>query len=587
MNHNMMRFGTTTIILALACLLLPPPAAAGGADVDARYREAAAVFHGLRTNDNATPQDWRTLANVFDSIAREHPTHGRAPDALFSAALALRQAFAHSDAPDDLQRAEDAFRFFLAAHPEHRLADDSLMHLADLQTQARQEPHAAAATYRRVLQDYARGDQATLARERLAALAGSLARSESDPPGHTTTARGSAGGSGTLKRVQSWSALGSTRIILTTDRKSGYRHGLLPAGDGLPARLYVDLEETEPADDLDMIQEVDDAALRRIRVARQPGGATRVVLDLKRIEDYAIKDFHLPAEKKIVIDLRPPEAALVASAAVPRQDDGYHSRRFDNDVQGPPEERLALSRAFGLKVKTLVIDAGHGGHDPGAIGFGLQEKDLALDIAQRLRRVIERNRPGLRVGMTREDDSFVPLEERPRIAKDQNADLFISIHLNANPTERISGIETYFLNLTADAAAIQVAARENALTEKKVSNLNLILTDLLQDANILESNRLARTLQASLVGELLPGFPVRNLGVKQAPFLVLIGSEMPSVLVEAGFITNRSENSRFRDSHYREKVAEGIYAGLSDYISGDALADKKPPAPVKLAKADS
>ncbi|MBI3992727.1 MAG: N-acetylmuramoyl-L-alanine amidase, partial [Candidatus Lambdaproteobacteria bacterium] len=446
---------------------------------------------------------------------------------------------------------------------------------------------------------HAQGDQAGLARERLAAMTATLARSAAAPARTAAALAHSAAshparpapGAGTLKRVQRWSALGSTRIILTTDRKSGYRYGLIPAAHGAPARLYVDLEEIEPAEDLEQTQEVDDAVLRRIRVARQPGGTTRVVLDLKRIEGYTIKDFHLPAEKKIVIDLRPPEAALVASTAQARPDDGYQSQRFDGAAHeaphGAPGERLALSRAFGLKVKTIVIDPGHGGHDPGAIGFGLQEKDLALDIAQRLRTAIERNRPGLRVGMTREDDRFVALEDRPRIAKDQGADLFISIHLNANSTERISGIETYFLNLTADAAAIQVAARENALTEKKVSDLNLILTDLLQDANILESNRLARTLQASLVGQLLPGFPVRNLGVKQAPFLVLIGSEMPSVLVEAGFITNRAESKRFRESHYREKIAEGIYAGLSDYISGDSLADKKPPLPVKLAKADS
>ncbi|MBI3993598.1 MAG: hypothetical protein HY342_10005, partial [Candidatus Lambdaproteobacteria bacterium] len=214
----MMRLGPQTILLALACLLLPALAAAGD-DVDARYRDAAAVFHRLRANDAAAAEEWRNLAGVFGDIEREHPTHRRAPDALFSAALALRHAFAGGDAPYDLQRAEDTLRRFAATHPEHRLADDSLMHLAELQAEARGEPRAAAETYRRVLQEHAQGDQAGLARERLAAMTATLARSAA-APARTAASHPArpAPGAGTLKRVQRWSALGSTRIILTTDR---------------------------------------------------------------------------------------------------------------------------------------------------------------------------------------------------------------------------------------------------------------------------------------------------------------------------------------------------------------------------------
>ena len=232
----------------------------------------------------------------------------------------------------------------------------------------------------------------------------------------------------------------------------------------------------------------------------------------------------------------------------------------------------SLSRALGLKVRTIVLDAGHGGNDPGAVAFGAKEKELTLQIAQALREVFQRKRPDLNIVMTRDHDRYLALQERTRLAREAGADLFVSIHLNANEIERFSGVETYFLNLTTDASALEVAARENASTEKQVSDLNVILLDLLRDTNIVESGRLAHTLQNTLVGELRGGQTVKDLGVKQAPFMVLVGSEVPSVLIEAGFLTNREENRRLREAAYQQRIAEGIYAGLSTYIEGQTIA---------------
>ncbi|MCZ6728820.1 MAG: N-acetylmuramoyl-L-alanine amidase, partial [SAR324 cluster bacterium] len=213
-----------------------------------------------------------------------------------------------------------------------------------------------------------------------------------------------------------------------------------------------------------------------------------------------------------------------------------------------------------------VIDPGHGGRDPGAVGFGLREKDVALSLSRELKAVFQRERPDIEVSMTRDSDIFIPLDRRPVIAKQAGADLFVSIHLNAHDQERFHGVETYFLNLSTDASALRVAARENASTEKQITDLNAILRDLLQDTNILESSKLAKLLQASLITELRGQYKVRDLGVKQAPFMVLVGAEMPSVLVEAGFLTNRRENRRLKNSNYLRKIAEGIYAGLRKYI---------------------
>jgi N-acetylmuramoyl-L-alanine amidase len=250
-----------------------------------------------------------------------------------------------------------------------------------------------------------------------------------------------------------------------------------------------------------------------------------------------------------------------------------------------PAEQLqaSLKTSLGLKVRSIMLDPGHGGHDPGATADGLHEKDVALAIALRLKEVLQARHPDLKIGMTRSDDAFVPLNRRPELAKAFGADLFVSIHLNANPIRRFSGVETYFLNLTSDAGALAVAARENATSEKKVSDLNGILLDLLRDTNILESSKLASALQTSLVERLRDANPVRDLGVKQAPFMVLIGAEMPSVLVEAGFVTNPEESRRLKDPGYVSSIAEGIHAGLQKYIEDlDVAADRRAMPPSQL-----
>jgi len=179
------------------------------------------------------------------------------------------------------------------------------------------------------------------------------------------------------------------------------------------------------------------------------------------------------------------------------------------------------------------------------------------------------------VELTREKDEFLPLKERPARALEFGADLFVSVHLNANTIQRFHGVETYFLNMTSDKNALAVAARENNSTHQEASGLNAILYDLLQDANIVESSELAESLQGSLVKTLRGRHKnVKNLGVKQAPFLVLMGAQMPSVLVEAGFVTNPMESKRLKDDKYLNRISEGIYEGLRSYIEKRNIAAK-------------
>ncbi len=418
------------------------------------------------------------------------------------------------------------------------------------------------------------------------------------------------GGSARLKRIQVLAALQFTRIILTTDRPVKPRIERVAGG---PLRL--DFRRLAPEADLAVPRTAAEGLVRRIAVTALDKHATRLELEVAPLERYELKTFELPLETKLVVDLYPqrPAAAArdsgkalaavsrargagrAASAqsrsatsapgsdaaapvpAAPARGSAAVGPRGAPEPPGPNDaERLSLKASLGLKIRTLMIDPGHGGHDPGAMAFGLQEKDLALAIALRLRDLVARRHPDVRVGMTREEDRFIPLARRPKLAKAFGADLFVSIHLNASQVERFHGVETYFLNLTSDSSALEVAARENATSEKKVSDLNVILLDLLRDTNILESSKLAQALHTELVDTLKEANPVRDLGVKQAPFMVLIGAEMPSVLVEAGFVTNRLESERLKNANYLDRIADGIYAGLDKYMSGEDIVQARP-----------
>jgi N-acetylmuramoyl-L-alanine amidase len=237
---------------------------------------------------------------------------------------------------------------------------------------------------------------------------------------------------------------------------------------------------------------------------------------------------------------------------------------------------LSLAQQLGLKVRRVIVDAGHGGHDTGAIGpNGTYEKDVALAIALKLAAKLQAM--GLEVVLTRDDDTFVKLEDRTKIANQQHGDLFISVHCNAAPSKTLRGIETYTLNTSSNRYAIRLAARENATTERGVGDLQYILADLATRANTGESSRLAERVQHSLVRDLGTGWKdVKDLGTKEALFFVLLGAKMPAILVETSFISNPEDETRLGDDKYQQGVADSI----ADSVDG-FLADRN-----KLAQVD-
>lgn len=393
-----------------------------------------------------------------------------------------------------------------------------------------------------------------------------------------------------------------------------------------PERVFFDIFRARPSFDGKRLSSVtvDDKLLGRVRVAETVPGVTRIVLDLTVPVEVSASSLSNP--DRLMIELRatagpaiplapametqavPPPAAperapvprapaavlvarppvvapSVSAAVVPPPPVAEKARAAvappppaAPKIPDPPPSRGArrtseggstMIRALGLKINRVVIDPGHGGHDQGTVGpHGLLEKDLVLDVARRLGKLIQ-DQSGSEVVYTRSDDTFVPLEGRTAIANERRADLFISIHANNSTLPRIAGVETFYLNFTTATDALDVASRENASSQKSVFELQDLLQKITLQNKLEESRELAVRVQSSLYSfsaRYSPG--IRNRGVKKAPFVVLIGAQMPSILVEIGFLSNAREETLMKRPDHRQRVAEALFRGVSRYTDG-------------------
>jgi N-acetylmuramoyl-L-alanine amidase len=359
----------------------------------------------------------------------------------------------------------------------------------------------------------------------------------------------------------------------------------------------------------DVSLKFDDDLVKEIRLGRHPKNTTRLVVDLDGVSSYTVYPLYGPY--RLVIDLRraiattptiasrpappavvvPPPAATEAkavaplvglpqvkqmvpeakpaSAAPPLQSTPAASKSSPPVTPAANSNgKFSLSRQLGLRVSRIVIDAGHGGHDPGAHGNGIAEAELTLDVALRLQKLIEKE-DGIEVVMTRDSDVFIPLEERTAIANREGADLFLSIHANASRNVLARGIETYFLNFAMNPEAEAVAARENATSAQSMHSLPDIVRAIALNNKINESRDLAETVQKSMAKRLSArNRSLRDLGVKQAPFVVLIGAVMPSVLAEISFVTNKQDGALLKTGAYRQQIAQALLDAILDYQQG-------------------
>ncbi|MBI4850152.1 MAG: N-acetylmuramoyl-L-alanine amidase [Nitrospirae bacterium] len=322
-----------------------------------------------------------------------------------------------------------------------------------------------------------------------------------------------------------------------------------------PHRLYFDLKNCMLQKKSAPSLPVENGILKQVRIAQFDRSTVRIVLDVQKLESFYA--FALDNPHRLVID-------------VYDQKQTAPPVKSEEDISGPDIPA----------VKTIVIDPGHGGDDPGAVGpTGLMEKDIVLDVGKKLGDILA-SKQGIEVIYTRDKDVFIPLNERTEIANSQKADLFISVHANASPRRNAKGIETYFLNWTNDAEAMRVAARENKISfrkmEKMQGDLQMILQDLARKNKNEESMRLASSVQNSMVNTLKEDYgKVEDHGVKYAFFYVLVGAEMPSILVEISFISNREEEKRLSKDHYKDKLAEAIAQGINSYLTQTTLVVKK------------
>ncbi|HAM53381.1 MAG TPA: N-acetylmuramoyl-L-alanine amidase [Nitrospiraceae bacterium] len=343
-----------------------------------------------------------------------------------------------------------------------------------------------------------------------------------------------------VKNIQYWSSQGYTRVVVELSRPVQFTNKRLSN----PDRLYFDLKNTKITKEIKTKLSVGDGILKLVRAGQFDPQTVRIVLDLETMEDFSA--YILDDPTKLVIDV--------------------------NAKKQKQEKQVVTSR------KILVLDPGHGGHDSGAVGpGGLQEKDVVLDIALRVKEILS-TEPGIEVILTREKDVFIPLPERTLTALQANADLFVSIHANASPNRAARGIETYLQNWTNEEEAIRVAARENYLSVKRMKqqmaqykndDVGKMLSDLRRDFKRDESVALAHYVQDALVTDVAKVHKkVVNLGVKQAMFFVLMGASMPpSILAEVSFISNPEEEQLLSRESYRSRIAASIASGIKTYLT--------------------
>jgi len=459
----------------------------------------------------------------------------------------------------------DQYREAYEADPEGPVAAASLFKMGSLYQQlagyskSRPDREAGEDFLHRLISRFPGSPYSPMAKALLGERSGSggaetVTAAEDAPP----TSAGESASVFSVSGLRYWSNPNYTRVVVDTNGKTPYFHRLLKKDPKLkkPPRLYVDLQNARLAKDFPKIVAINDDLLMDARAGQYKPDTVRVVVDIKSFKTYKI--FSLMNPFRIVIDVwgegeaGPQAPRRQAAAKLP-------------DGKIPPG---SIARSLALGVRRIVIDAGHGGKDPGAKGYyrKAREKDITLSIAKRLKRKLE-NRLGCEVIMTRSGDKFLTLEERTAFANTKDADLFISIHVNAHRNKNAYGVETYFLNLATDEDAIRVAAMENATSTKNISDLQTILMDLMQNAKINESSRLASYVQTQMVGHLKKKYSsIRDKGVKQAPFYVLLGAQMPAILVETSFISNPRECKRLMDPSYQDRISDGIVLGIENYI---------------------
>lgn len=605
-HNNCLRY--TGIFLFLLMLVLLPAGSSSLATSPAdkavndptshseqQYKSAKDYYYKLK-RDPAIGRDrsnWLGGIRNFRRIYLADRKSNLAPSCLYMMARMYRRMYQQFKLPIDIDEAINYFGDIASIFPQSNLADDALFTIADIELTDKGNPAQAAIFYQKVFKQFPKGDKRAQAGSQLQ----ELARNHGIKLPESIVNSLAAGDLVNVLPVQHWSSNSYTRVVIRASAPVNYRASLLEKNNNQPRRLYIDFKQSYIPPKFRSPVPIQDGLLKQVRPGQFNDTTVRVVLDIESISDYKI--FSLKDPFRVIVDVRGAKKDQVAKAVEIEEPAARLAQKTELPIIQPeiissveqeifitledrkkvkpsattgPKELspdtagLSLAQQLGLGVRRIVIDPGHGGKDPGAMAFGLKEKDIVLNVARRTAEVLE-IKHDYEVLLTRESDTFLPLEERTAIANTKNADLFVSIHVNAHPQKSVKGVETFYLNLATNAEAMRVAARENATSTHNISELQDILSDLMQNAKIKESSQLAEFVQTSLVTGLEQhNYSPKDLGVRQAPFYVLIGAEMPAVLAEISFITNPKEAKLLKDDTYLQAIAEQIAAGVATFI---------------------
>lgn len=569
--------------------------------------------------EKRTRKEFLAVLRAFDLVRRTDPTFGNVPPSLTAMAELYREMGDTFGDQKYYRLAVKSFQFVIREYPYSGNARRAWYGIGEIQSADLHDLDAARKAYEMFLKRNSRAREVAEVKQKLRELTLLASRKlKMDPPPAREKDVKSSGPPVQVTEVRHWVGPNYTRIVVSTGGEVKYRVARLQK----PDRIYFDIFNSFPASSIkgkDL--EIENGFLKKIRVGQYRPNVTRVVLDVDEVEDYTI--FPLPNPYRLVVDIRGKAAqstklqakneplkpggrlggtpkpksdglkdSTVASAAAgeskgngearsPKGPAGNGNAGKQENIrrasaktpETPSKPALptsggnrTLTRTLGLKIGRIVIDPGHGGHDPGTRGpTGLTEKKLVLDVALRLKKLIE-GKLESEVILTRDTDKFVPLEERTAIANKQAADLFISLHANASRQRWVRGVETFYLSFTRSKTSLEVAARENASSQESVNRLQDMIRKIALNDMAEESEEFARVIQSSMYNQLRKVSWQKNRGVKKAPFVVLIGANMPAVLAEISFITNPKDESLLKKGEHRQRIAEALYSGIARYV---------------------
>ena len=582
-----MKLKTAAVLILVSAFAAPPAIEAAGQGPQVLYTRALARERGLRDGSRKpTLSQLRSAVAAYEAVVRKHPASAYCDNALWQAANLSFLAFDTFGQPADRAGGLRLLAQMRTQYPSSSLNAQARVILRDRDTGT--APSATPGPPSQPAAPVAVIPPAPVPAGSLPRFVPPVLNDDLKPvaKGSAKEASPSAAASAakvSIRDVKRTSLPDGMRITIEMDGESSYHAEQLEN----PRRVFFDLRGarvTPALQDADL--KFTDDIVRQIRLGRHPN-ATRIVMDMEGAESYSVFTLYDPF--RLVVDFKrmatpmpaaaPPPALPPVTRQTPAQEvdspavpDAKPLPSRPIGATPPPalpsanlDGKFSLSRQLGLSVARVVIDAGHGGHDPGAHGNGVQEAELTLDVALRLSKLLEKQ-PGIEVVMTRSTDVFIPLEERTSIANRENADLFLSIHANASRNSKARGVETYFLNFASNPEAEAVAARENAGSGQTMHKLPEIVRAIALNNKLDESKDFAEIVQKSMVRRLSArNSQLRDLGVKQAPFVVLIGAAMPSVLAEISFVTHRQEGTLLKTGAYRQQIAESLLNAVLKY----------------------